>query len=266
MTPRGDLGDDAAVRRVQLRLGGDDVRPDLAVRRDDGGRRLVARDVSMPEDQAAQPLPAAVWPASGRVSPHDQGVLAVVRVVAAADAARLEAEPLVECDRARVRDAHLQRVPAPARRRSSARTGGRAGGGRDAAPSLGRERRRRSSRARRRRSGRRSGSRRAAPRTKAPRQIDDGLASSPANIERDHGVGYALRSISSIAERSRSSRRRISIMRAPARRRGRGGRGLDELGGPLLARRAAHGSAPAARAARSRPAARRLPAASIAAR
>ena len=41
------------------------------------------------------------------------GVLAVVGVVAAPDAARAEAERLVELDRAGVRDAHLERVAAP---------------------------------------------------------------------------------------------------------------------------------------------------------
>src|SRR5439155_13356603 len=44
----------------------------------------------------------------------------------------------------------------------------------------------------------------------APSEIDDGFASSPANIDRDHGVGYEARSIRSIALRSRSSRRRKS--------------------------------------------------------
>ena len=49
--PRSDLGHDASVLRVQLRLGGDDVGQDLAVVRDDGGRRLVAGRLE-PEDQA----------------------------------------------------------------------------------------------------------------------------------------------------------------------------------------------------------------------
>src|SRR6266508_6772842 len=48
----------------------------------------------------------------------------------------------------------------------------------------------------------------------APRQIDEGFASSLANIERDQGVGYELRSICSIALRSRSLSLRSSIMRA----------------------------------------------------
>src|SRR5262249_55483720 len=42
-----------------------------------------------------------------RVLPHDQRVLAVVRVVAAPDAARPEPGTLVEPDRVLVRDAHL---------------------------------------------------------------------------------------------------------------------------------------------------------------
>src|SRR6266487_2461376 len=46
--------------------------------------------------------------------------------------------------------------------------------------------------------------------------MEDGFASSPANIERDHGVGYDRRSISSIAERSRSWSGRISLIPAPA--------------------------------------------------
>src|SRR5829696_6651255 len=44
----------------------------------------------------------------------------------------------------------------------------------------------------------------------APRDMDDGLASSPANIDRDQGVGYASCSIRSISSRSESVRRRIS--------------------------------------------------------
>ena len=46
----------------------------------------------------------------------------------------------------------------------------------------------------------------------APRQIEDGFASSPANIERDHGVGYERCSILSIAFKSLVSRRRSSIL------------------------------------------------------
>ncbi len=46
-----DLGEDAAVRGVQHRLAGDDVRPDDAARLDDGGGRLIARRLDA-EDQA----------------------------------------------------------------------------------------------------------------------------------------------------------------------------------------------------------------------
>src|SRR5689334_22237926 len=51
--------------------------------------------------------------ANDRVLPHDQRVLAVVRVVAAPHASGAEAEVLVELDRAGVRDADLERVAAP---------------------------------------------------------------------------------------------------------------------------------------------------------
>src|SRR6476646_9478144 len=63
----------------------------------------------------------------------------------------------------------------------------------------------------------------------APSEIEDGFASSPANIERDQGVRYEARSILSIALRSRSSRRRKSTLFAVAliaffyQRRGGGG-------------------------------------------
>src|SRR5438105_1334124 len=145
VTPRGDLGYDAAEARVQLRLRGDDVRPDVSGR-DDGRRRLVARGLD-PEDHhrrrdtsatvaatgtgAARPggkrvrgacacfvtlgwgAGSAVRRLADRVLPHDQGVLAVVCVVAAPDPAALEAESLVERDRVRVRDAHLEGVAPP---------------------------------------------------------------------------------------------------------------------------------------------------------
>src|ERR687885_1994144 len=52
----------------------------------------------------------------------------------------------------------------------------------------------------------------------APRETDDGFASSPANIDRDQGVRYESRSIRSIAFRSRSSRRLISTLFAVALR------------------------------------------------
>ena len=105
MPPRRDLRDDAAVLRVQLRLGGDDVGEDLAVVRDERRSGLVAGRLE-PEDQALARL------ANG-VAPHDQRVFSVVRVVAAADSSRAEAERLVEADRRLVRDAHLERVAAP---------------------------------------------------------------------------------------------------------------------------------------------------------
>ncbi len=41
--PRRDLRHDTAVLRMQVGLGGDDVRADVAVLRDHGGRRFVAR-------------------------------------------------------------------------------------------------------------------------------------------------------------------------------------------------------------------------------
>src|SRR5436190_24250701 len=94
--------------------------------------------------------------------------------------------------------------------------------------------------------------------SKAPREIDDGFASSPANIERDQGVRYDERSIFSIALRSRSSRRRKATLFAEAlmasfyqRRGGEGAaaRPLRPGGNPAPA---PHGSAPAARAARGR--------------
>src|ERR1041385_1171697 len=50
--------------------------------------------------------------ARDRLLPHDQRVLAVVGVVAPANAPRLEAEALVEPDRSVVRDPDLQRVAA----------------------------------------------------------------------------------------------------------------------------------------------------------
>ena len=140
------------------------------------------------------------------IAPHDQRVLAIVGVVAAADASRFEAELLVELDRALVRDAHLECVAAPLvvarhleepleqrRRDTSALVVGidcdvhhvpRV----DVA---GVDRR----------------SRRGQLPSNAPRQIEVGFASSEANIERDHGVGYARCSIVSIAARSREVER-----------------------------------------------------------
>src|SRR5205814_2689906 len=61
------------------------------------------------------PTASPAIPTSGGMAclpPHDEGVLAVVGVVAAADTAALEAELLVEPDRVHVRDAHLEGVAA----------------------------------------------------------------------------------------------------------------------------------------------------------
>ena len=49
--PRRDLRHDPAVARMEVGLGGDDVRPDLAVVRDQRRRGLVTRRLE-PEDQA----------------------------------------------------------------------------------------------------------------------------------------------------------------------------------------------------------------------
>src|SRR5438128_4903025 len=49
-----------------------------------------------------------------RVAPHDQRVLAIVRVIAPTDPAWLEARALIQADRDLVRDTHLERVAAPA--------------------------------------------------------------------------------------------------------------------------------------------------------
>ena len=46
--------------------------------------------------------------------------------------------------------------------------------------------------------------------SKAPSESELGFASSPANIERDHGVGYDSRSIRSMSFRSCSSSLRSS--------------------------------------------------------
>ena len=74
--------------------------------RDERRGGLVARGLD-PEDHAP---PAR----RDRVLPHDQRVLAVVRVVAAPDPARLEAERSRTAGSRRVRDAHLERVAAVA--------------------------------------------------------------------------------------------------------------------------------------------------------
>ena len=77
-----------------------------------------------------------------------------------------------------------------------------------------------------------------------PRQSDEGLASSLANIERDHGVGYEPRSISSISFRSRSSSRRSSttFVMPSARRRGRAGRAARSPRRSRTPLRSRHGS------------------------
>ena len=87
MPTRSDLGNDAPVARVQLGLGRDDAGAHLAVMRV-RGRRQSRRTTS--RGRGSPGLLGRV--AADRVLPHDQRVLAVVRVVAAAHAARLEAE------------------------------------------------------------------------------------------------------------------------------------------------------------------------------
>src|SRR6185312_10809346 len=75
--------------------------PGIGPRRADAVHRALTR------------VPLADSASSGiRVAPHDQGVLAVVGVVPAAEAFLSEAEPLVERDRPRVGDAYLECVAA----------------------------------------------------------------------------------------------------------------------------------------------------------
>src|SRR5947209_283299 len=72
------------------------------------GRVADADDVDPGEDVAE----ARLEPRSmQRVAPHDHGVLAVVRVVAAAPSDGAETEALVQADRAIVAGAHLERDP-----------------------------------------------------------------------------------------------------------------------------------------------------------
>jgi hypothetical protein len=52
MASRGDLRHDAAEAGVQFGLRGDDVREDLAVARDHGGGRLVARRLETEDHRA----------------------------------------------------------------------------------------------------------------------------------------------------------------------------------------------------------------------
>ena len=81
------------------------------------------------------------------------------------------------------------------------------------------------------------------------------MASSPANIERDHGVGYTC-SIRSMSDRSPRASRRMStrtrstsiIARSPSRRRERGGRSAAPRRLRRSPARARHGGAPRGRA------------------
>ena len=128
-----DLGHDAAVALVEGGLRRDDVREDPPVR-STSAPHVSSQDVSMPRIIRPSPRSCASASDESRVPPHDQGVLAVVRVVAAADARGDEAEPLVEPDRAVVRDADLERVAPPLvarcpRRAARAALGPRPGGG-----------------------------------------------------------------------------------------------------------------------------------------
>ena len=86
-------------------------------RRSTSAAAVSSQDVSIPRISRRLGLLALCRRPRDRVAPHDQRVLAVVRVVAAPDAAGDEAEPLVEPDRALVRDAHLERVAAALVRR-----------------------------------------------------------------------------------------------------------------------------------------------------
>ena len=142
-------------------------------------------------------------------SPHDQGVLTVVGVVAAPDAAGLEPELFVELNRVRVRDAHLEGVAAATIVRRDVE---------QARQERGRDSRRLNSGA--------TGDVHHVPGVDVAR--DEGVAdelagveyapnasalgfrSSAANIERDHGVGYDARSMTSTVSRSRCSSRRSS--------------------------------------------------------
>ena len=108
---RGVLGHDAAEAVVDP-LGGDDAGADLAVAGHDGGAGVVAARLER-EDHVNGPTAfgtSSSEPAARRGGPpHHDRVLAVVGVVAAADAGRLEAEPVVELERPVVGAAHLER-------------------------------------------------------------------------------------------------------------------------------------------------------------
>ena len=64
MTARGDLGHDASVPRVQIRLRGDDVREHLPLGRHERRGGLVARRLDA-EDHPASACSAASWAATG---------------------------------------------------------------------------------------------------------------------------------------------------------------------------------------------------------
>ena len=256
--PRGRRRRSARAARPARRRRSRRTRPS---RGDERGRRLVARRLER-EDHSAR---RGGRRATGSL-PHDQRVLAVVRVVAAPDAASLEAEPLVERDRAVVRDAHLERVAAPAvargeleqlveqRRRDAAAAVVGCDGDVHHVPGVDVAR------------DDQVAGELARLASNAPRQIDAGFASSPANIERDHGVGYDARSIRSIASRSRSVKpadldRRLasSSRQRPLGVGRRAGRSARPRSAAPKSRASARGSAPAGRAARRRRAGPRRP-------
>src|SRR5262245_37434145 len=95
---------------MQLRLGGDDVREDPALTGYERRRRLVTRGLET-KDHAGS-CSNARNPVAYGVLPHDQGILAVIGVVAATHSPSFEAKSFVQPDRARVRDADLERVAA----------------------------------------------------------------------------------------------------------------------------------------------------------
>ena len=90
MPPRRDLGDDAAVAGVQVGLRGDDVRADLALPRSRAPPRS-RRRTSPDRGSSRLGLLVLLLLVGDGVAPHDQGVLAVVRVVAAPHATGDEA-------------------------------------------------------------------------------------------------------------------------------------------------------------------------------
>src|SRR5438067_1626283 len=93
--------------------------PDVAVR--DVSRTRTRRQSSPRAFRATSGVRPRTWPKkprsrvvrlADRVLPHDQRVLTVVGVVAAPDAAGLEAQPLVQGDGTDIRDPHLEGVAA----------------------------------------------------------------------------------------------------------------------------------------------------------